>query len=141
MKDVWDWFLKVLSHERYKAAGVVITLLFWGWLIGCEPKATFQGEDLSAKGLERAAITLRTEYEAAVEEMELAFADIEEEEAFRAKMLEFFSGAVGSAVSGNPINWAESLMSLLGIAAFVVGGGAVADKNRGNKVIAKLKAK
>lgn len=131
--------LKWLDHERYKVLGVVLALGLWGWLVGCQPTASYKGEQLDRSELARSAVTLRSEFDAAVAELELAFDEIEQEEAFRARLLELAGGALGTMASGGAVNWAEALASLLGLGVFAVGGGAVLDKHRANAVITRLK--
>ena len=133
--------MKWLDHERYKVLGMLITAGLAAWLIGCQPKAIYQGEAMDRSELAREAITLRAEFDAAVAEMEIAFEEIEQEEAFRARLIEIAGGAVGTMASGGAVDWGGALASILGLGAFAIGGGAVLDKHRGNAVIARLKEK
>ena len=159
MKDLLHGLLKWVDHNRYLVAGVVLFALFAGWLVGCDVKTqSLLSEDqkVTLRELEREVIvvqqtlddeasTLRERealYNAKVESMNnaiaIAEADIAEKQEVRLKLIEI-AGAVGTAAAAGTLSPAAGIAAAIQALTLFVGGGAIIDNRRKNRVIARLK--
>ena len=160
MKDYLHTILQWIDYNRYKVLGVVLAIAITGWLYGCEPKETslidpgkqvtyeqFQLEVVAeTTGLNKKLADYETmgvklqedvnAFNAVVVQTEDNFAKQYE---FRQKVIEFTGGIVTSALSGNPINIADTVATGITLLALLGGTGAYADKRRTDVVLKNLK--
>jgi len=158
--DVWHKIMNFGDHERWKVIGVIIGLIIFIFLIGCEMpiKSPISGEKVTRTDYQieiqeqennlavmRAKIVmLEDEYNRVVGRVNAyniaAEKEFVEAEEFRKNLINVASGVATTVASGEPLSAASIIASLIGLMG--VGGavGGVIDANRKNKVIEKLKS-
>ena len=164
MRDVLNPVLKWLDHNRWLALAIVLSVAVCGWGFGCESltgsltdpvakvnRAQLESEvaELKAKlNTDATAMAARHQAEIAaiVERAEtvetklsIATADLDRQDAQRQQIFEFVGGLVTAAAAGT-VNPATLLAGAVPIVAGLVGGGALIDNRRKNRVIETLKA-
>jgi len=152
--DILHKALKWLDYNRYTVAGLLIACATAGWLIGCQvgtESLTTPGRKVTASELERERVTLvasltarqsalATEAEAVAAKAELARADIAEQQATRAKVIEVLGG-IGTMVAEGGTSPAGIIGAVVQVAGLAGLGAVWADKNRKNTLLEAEKAK
>ncbi len=136
--DVVHEGAKGAERRRWSVLGVILTLLVCVWMVGCP--ATTQSvlrpeEKVDAEGLRREA-TIIDSY---VAQLDIAASDIESKVARRKKIIDTI-GVLGVAVTTGSPSAAAGVAGLIIIGSLFVGGGAVLDKRRTNKLLAAKKS-
>ena len=118
---------KVLGHNQFLVAALVIILVLGVWLVGCNStvKSPFNPErDVTRQ-------QLHIEVDKYVADIELAFTDLDRQDIFKQKLFEI--GVVMAQGGGiNPIGAGITLLGILGI-------GAVADNRKKDSIIKTMK--
>lgn len=164
MKDIWNRLFKWLDHYRFTALGIllaVVVVVAGLALVGCESKTTSlvdPDREITRDQLRREVVAVdteirleRVEIEAASERLneqitkyndslEAASADLDEQDAVKAAILEFAAQLALQGASGT-LNPAALIPLGVGVLGSVLGIGSALDSRRKDKVITTLKSK
>ena len=160
--DFFSPVLKWIDHNRWLTVGIVLSVVVCSWGFGCESmtkslsgeddvdRARFTAEiaDVQA-GLERDAVALQAKHEAEIATLEAAVKsgeakiaigldDLNQQDEQRQRIFEFVGSLVTAAAAGT-VNPATLIAGAVPIVATLVGGGAVIDNRRKDKVITTIK--
>lgn len=136
-------FFKWLDYNRFLVAGALLAILLAVLLASCTPKTTSllnPPAQVTDAQLQSELVTIQTDYDAMIQKAEIAKADLEQQYATRAKIVEIVGGVVNLAASGglNPATGAAAGLQLL---TLLGGIGLLLDNRRKDSVIAQAKAK
>ena len=163
MRDFLKPVIRWVDHNRYLTLGLVLLVAVLGWSFGCESltksltdggadvdRAAFvaEAEELQA-GLEKDAISLAARHTAEVAELEadlksgeakiaIGLDDLNRQDEQRRQLIDFVGTLVTSAAAGT-FNPATAITGAASLGALLLGGGAVADNRRKDRVITTLK--
>ena len=150
--DALHKMLKWIDHNRGVVAGLVLTALVAGWLVGCEPTtqsikdadrqvtaAEFEREVLDEKAaLEARTVLLEQDAELLAQRAEVGAADLERQYELRRQILTAV-GALGSDLAEGDFSAPGLINGIVSILLLGLAGGAVYDNRRKDRVIATAK--
>lgn len=157
--DVWHSVMKWIDYNRGKTVGLVVALFICVGLASCVPKTLSlvePGVKVTAPELAREVVVVKTELEkraitlkadeekynadvtAANAKIEAAEGDIQRQVEIRTKIVEI-AGGIGVAAMTGTVNPAAGAAAALQIVTLLVGGGAILDNRRKDKVIKEVK--
>lgn len=160
--DPWNSILRWLDHNRYLAIGGVLFVVTMGWLGGCKSltasllnpgekvdRAAFSAEavkaqtNLNAKHseIQKAIADYNSDVESMNALIEAGTEDLDAQDAQKAAVIEAIGGTVLNLVSGGPVNVGALATTGITLLTGLLGGGALVDNRRKDKVIRKIQNK
>lgn len=138
-KDYLHDFLNWVSYNRGAAVGVVASIAVSIYMLGCEPQTVSildPSKKVTACQLEREIVTIESDYAEKVKIAELAKKDLEEQFAFRAKLVEL-AGGVGNIVASGTPSTGGVVGSLVQIISLIGAGALFYDNRRKDALLKK----
>ena len=147
-KDIWHRFMKWVDHNRYQAAGIVVTCAILLMAYGCQSKTTsiFEPDkkvtrtqlnaeaDIAQQEIEVVWAALEAKAKTYTLGLDAGHKDLDRQDEMSAQLQAYLGGLATSAVEGT-INPLQAVTSGISLAALLVGGGTFMDNRRKDKII------
>jgi len=134
--------LKWISHNRFTAVGMTLVALSVWWLNGCESKtaSVLTPGALVTRGQFAREVTAReiellAQVDAFKADAQAGQADLDQQDATRAAIVDFTAGIVTSLASGRTMNPAQAVTSGVTLLGIIGGGSLLLDNRRKDKKI------
>jgi len=147
--DILHKIVKGFDHKRGLVVSVILGALVCLGIAGCpattgsilNPGTEVTAPELEGEALDIAALgkTYVADMEAKTGKLEIARADIKQQNERKQKLVEL-AGGVALAAAGGGINPATGIAAIVQAMTLCIAGGALYDKRRTDKVLAKKKA-